>query len=533
MANYKSLKTTINANVKRNGNQEITGQILNSVLTAMVDTLGTGYSFAGVATPSTNPGTPDAKVFYIANGKGSYTHFGELEVTEDEVVVLYWDSLWHKVSTGIAREENLTNLEKEVATKQNALTDTDGGYGQRVAKLEKEGIASDEKLSELESKIGDFNSQTYLESTTPKDFFASLITYYSPIPVTISGNFFSTNNTSGANKTVQVKITQDNLVVGKEYKMYFKSTGYAINGLYVGSTLIANAVKDGDYYTFIWTHRSGTLIFSVTHPYNVTSASVSDIVINDSDFVLQTFIVPSKLHNIGEQQLTDELRSSLPNENYPTDYSKGDIGIFTKCLCVGDSLTAGVFNRVDEYVTLPKYSYPAKLKTISGIDTTNLGNGGMSSKQWYEAHVNDDLSGHDFAIIQLGVNDALQNGGWTAESVTAFTNIINKIKTQNNNIKIFVATIIPATSYSGSAYDSVSEGIRNLVTELADTNVICLDMAIYGHTKASSAYNCGHLSAYGYWRLAKDYYNYISWYIANHQSEFREVQFIGTNYTYE
>lgn len=160
MANYKSLKTTINANVKRNGNQEITGQILNSVLTAMVDTLGTGYSFAGVATPATNPGTPDAKVFYIANGKGSYTHFSGLEVTEDEVVVLYWDSLWHKESTGIAREENLTNLEKEVATKQNALTDTDGGYGQRVAKLEKEGIASQEKLTELERKTSGLDAIT-------------------------------------------------------------------------------------------------------------------------------------------------------------------------------------------------------------------------------------------------------------------------------------------------------------------------------------------------------------------------------------
>ena len=150
MANYKSLKTTINANVKRNGNQEITGQILNSVLNAMVETLGTGYSFAGVATPSTNPGTPDAKVFYIVNGKGTYTLFGDLEVTEDDVVILYYDTDWHKVSTGIAREENLTNLGKEIATKQNTLTDTDGGYGQRVANLEKEGIASHEKLTELE-----------------------------------------------------------------------------------------------------------------------------------------------------------------------------------------------------------------------------------------------------------------------------------------------------------------------------------------------------------------------------------------------
>ena len=36
-----------------------------------------------------------------------------------------------------------------LATKQPILTDTDGGYGQRVAELEKKGIASEEKLSEL------------------------------------------------------------------------------------------------------------------------------------------------------------------------------------------------------------------------------------------------------------------------------------------------------------------------------------------------------------------------------------------------
>ena len=114
MSNYNTLKTTINANIKQNGNQEITGQILNSVLNQMVTTLGAGYQFAGVATKDTNPGTPDAKVFYIANGKGKYEKFGGLEVTEDDVVVLYWDSSWHKVSTGIASQEKLTELDTEV-----------------------------------------------------------------------------------------------------------------------------------------------------------------------------------------------------------------------------------------------------------------------------------------------------------------------------------------------------------------------------------------------------------------------------------
>lgn len=121
MSNYNSLKATIDANIKQNGNQEITGQILNSVLNQMVTTLGAGYQFAGVATTATNPGTPDAKVFYIANGKGTYTNFGGIEVTEDEVVVLYWDTAWHKVSTGIASNEKLSELESEVSQLQQEV----------------------------------------------------------------------------------------------------------------------------------------------------------------------------------------------------------------------------------------------------------------------------------------------------------------------------------------------------------------------------------------------------------------------------
>ena len=114
MANYQLLKADIDAKVYQNGAQEITGANLNSVLNEMVTTLGAEYQFAGVATIDTNPGTPDAKVFYIANGKGTYTNFGGLEVTEDEVVVLYWDTAWHKVSTGIASQAKLSELELEV-----------------------------------------------------------------------------------------------------------------------------------------------------------------------------------------------------------------------------------------------------------------------------------------------------------------------------------------------------------------------------------------------------------------------------------
>ena len=138
MANYQLLKADIDAKVYQNGHQEITGENLNYVLNQMVTTLGTGYQFAGVATKDTNPGTLDAKVFYIANGKGTYTNFGGIEVTEDEVVVLYWDSSWHKVSTGIASQAKLTELEKKVGV-TISYTDAipaNGEYINRVFHLE-------------------------------------------------------------------------------------------------------------------------------------------------------------------------------------------------------------------------------------------------------------------------------------------------------------------------------------------------------------------------------------------------------------
>ncbi len=120
MANYQLLKADIDAKVYENAYREITGENLNAVLNAMVTTLGAGYQFAGVATIDTNPENPDAKVFYIANGKGTYTNFGGIEVAEDDVVVLYWDSAWHKVSTGIASNSKLTALFNDV---DNVKTD--------------------------------------------------------------------------------------------------------------------------------------------------------------------------------------------------------------------------------------------------------------------------------------------------------------------------------------------------------------------------------------------------------------------------
>lgn len=74
-----------------------------SLLNAINEALSKGYLFAGVATTDTNPGTPEGKVFYIANGKGIYTNFGGLEVTDDDDFAIFtYDDAWAKSNVAIS-----------------------------------------------------------------------------------------------------------------------------------------------------------------------------------------------------------------------------------------------------------------------------------------------------------------------------------------------------------------------------------------------------------------------------------------------
>ena len=76
MANYTQLIRIINDNIKANGNQEITGPVLNAVLQVIVKELSKGALFAGIANTTTNPPAYDGNVFYLAIEPGTYSNFG-------------------------------------------------------------------------------------------------------------------------------------------------------------------------------------------------------------------------------------------------------------------------------------------------------------------------------------------------------------------------------------------------------------------------------------------------------------------------
>lgn len=96
MANYATLKAAVQSVITTNGNNEITGAILQELLLSIINSLGAQYQFVGVATPSTAPGTPDYNVAYIA-GPGTYSNFGsDIEIPIGFLGFFKYNGSWSK-----------------------------------------------------------------------------------------------------------------------------------------------------------------------------------------------------------------------------------------------------------------------------------------------------------------------------------------------------------------------------------------------------------------------------------------------------
>ena len=240
----------------------------------------------------------------------------------------------------------------------------------------------------------------------------------------------------------------------------------------------------------------------------------------------------------------------------PVDYKGNEIQAFTRGICIGDSVTEGTLDHSEGTFNKAGTSYPAILKRLTGLDITNAGIAGATSKTWYETSLNSstswgdwvnnewfwreptgtslDYSGYDFAIIHLGINDIGNMGNITIDELlvdyeTNIYNIINKLKEHNNGIKIFLATIIPsyAPSYNEN-YKAMNNKIRAIVE--ATTNVYLLDLNNLSNLTMHSAYNVWHPTAIGYVKMAEEIKALISYIISQNLDEFSTIQFIGTDY---
>lgn len=112
MGNYEQLKQAVTDVIKTNGNQEITGAIMQDTLLSIISTVGSNATFAGIATPTTNPGTPDQNVFYIASEPGIYANFGSIKLVDQVLILTNKNGYWVKFDAGITTAAKVAELEE-------------------------------------------------------------------------------------------------------------------------------------------------------------------------------------------------------------------------------------------------------------------------------------------------------------------------------------------------------------------------------------------------------------------------------------
>lgn len=272
-----------------------------------------------------------------------------------------------------------------------------------------------------------------------------------------------------------------------------------------------------------------------------------------------TFSVTTTVNNSGSNDSSIEgIDTSIP-----TQYNGNEISIFSRGICIGDSVTEGSFDNADGGAIVKRFSYPAILERITGVEMINAGVAGLTSQTWYEATLdstphwgtwvnqewvwdmnpvnsgNDiiskslDYSNFDFAIIHLGINDLAplyDNSKTIEEILTTFETymgyIIRDLKAANSGIKIFLATIIPSyATPSNLSYKQLNEKIAEIAN--ATESTFLLDLTSYSTLASKPEYNVTHPTALGYHKLANEIKSYISYIISKNLDNFTNIQFIN------
>lgn len=124
MANYNDLKAAVSNVVKQNGNNEITGKLLQNTLLSIINNVGANATYIGIATPKTNPGTPDGNVFYISATPGEYVNFGGLVLERGKAYTIKNEAnnVWSAVAISIPSTDAIIDL-NNVKVDSDAIID--------------------------------------------------------------------------------------------------------------------------------------------------------------------------------------------------------------------------------------------------------------------------------------------------------------------------------------------------------------------------------------------------------------------------
>lgn len=233
--------------------------------------------------------------------------------------------------------------------------------------------------------------------------------------------------------------------------------------------------------------------------------------------------------------------------------------IFRTIACIGDSLSSGEFESINEdgthgYHDKYEYSWGQFMARANGTKVYNFSKGGMTAKQYCKTFAQEnDYWNTDYKaqayIIAMGVNDLNLSDkipfGTFEEDVDLFdwhnnnldtfigsyVTIIQRYKEIQPRAKFFLMTL--ANSDFNENKRNMVENHRRLLYKLSDLfdNCYVLDIYKYGPEYdddfKKKFYLNGHMNPMGYVFTADMVSSYIDYIVRHNMQDFREIGFIG------
>ena len=229
----------------------------------------------------------------------------------------------------------------------------------------------------------------------------------------------------------------------------------------------------------------------------------------------------------------------------------GSIECFLNVGCIGDSLASGEsVSSSGHHTDFYQHSWGQYLSRATGNKYYNWSKGGLTARQWldssYATECFDAEHKCECYIIGLGQNDYNQSVsiGSSADIGSSYLDnpdtfygnyggIISRIIKMQPKAKIFVLTD-PLESTESSGYN---DAIRYMPTKFPN-NVFLIDLYkdISNEYSAivddSTQWKSGHGNALSYRKFAYLLAKEINDYMNDHQDQFDDIQFIGTDYNW-
>ncbi len=258
-------------------------------------------------------------------------------------------------------------------------------------------------------------------------------------------------------------------------------------------------------------------------------------------------------------------RYEAPAEEKPLEHLVTDGGytsVFRTIACVGDSLSSGEFETLNEsnnqrhYYDMFEYSWGQFIARMAGLTAYNFSRGGMTASEYCEGYAaamdwwNPDKAAQAY-IIALGVNDILNarqplgemndiHPDDPTQNQRTFTGyyarVIQQYKAISPDAKFFLVTM-PRNTVCYETQDiqtTLANAHATRLYELAAyfDNTYVIDLRTYApvHDEAfvERFYLHGHLNAMGYRLTAEQICSYIDYIIRHNHRDFKNVPFIGS-----